>query len=96
MQYISNTKADKEEMLKSIGVSSFNELIANIPAKLKNPEIKIPAGISELELDRELDETGALNKNFKYYIPYIGGGNYDHFIPAVVDRLALRGEFITS
>ena len=96
MQYISNTEADKEEMLKSIGVSSFSELIANIPAKLKNPEIKIPAGISELELDHELDEIGALNKNFKYYIPFIGGGNYDHFIPAVVDRLALRGEFITS
>ncbi len=96
MQYISNTENDKKEMLKAIGVSSFEALIANIPQKLRNFNMLIPAGISELELDRELDETGAANKNFKYYIPFIGGGNYDHFIPAVVDRLALRGEFITS
>jgi len=96
MQYISNTEKDKQEMLSAIGVSSFESLIANIPKRLRDFELKIPVGISELELDRELDETGNRNKNFKYYIPYIGAGNYDHFIPAVVDRLALRGEFITS
>ena len=96
MQYISNTEKDKQEMLNAIGVSSFESLIANIPKRLRDFELKIPVGISELELDRELDETGSRNKNFKYYISYIGAGNYDHFIPAVVDRLALRGEFITS
>lgn len=83
-------------MLKAIGVPSFEALVANIPQKLRNFDLQIPAGISEMELDRELDEIGAVNKNFKYYTPFIGGGNYDHFIPAVVDRLALRGEFITS
>src|SRR3989338_4415002 len=96
MQYISNTEENKKEMLKAIGVSSFDELITNIPKSLRNFDLKIPSGISELELDRELDEIGAENKNFKYYIPYVGAGNYDHFIPAVVDRIALRGEFITS
>ncbi len=96
MQYISNTQADKADMLKIIGVSSFEELIAKIPKSLRNFELKIPKGISELELDRELDEIGAQNKNFKYHIPYLGAGNYDHFIPAVVDRIALRSEFITS
>ncbi len=96
MQYISNTEQDKKEMLKAIGVSSFEELVSNIPKRLKDFELKIPNGISELELDRELDETGHLNKNFKYHIPYLGAGNYDHFFPAVVDRLALRGEFITA
>src|SRR3989338_4858564 len=96
MQYISNTEKDKQEMLNAIGVSSFESLIANIPKRLRDFELKIPVGISELELDRELDETGSRNKNFKYYISYIGAGNYDHFIPAVVDRLALRGEVITS
>src|SRR3989338_2082321 len=96
MQYISNTEENKKEMLKAIGVSSFDELITNIPKSLRNFDLKIPSGISELELDRELDEIGSLNKNFKYYIPYMGAGNYDHFIPAVVDRIALRGEFIPS
>ena len=83
-------------MLKSIGVSSFDALIANIPSKLKNFDLEIPSGISELELDRELDQIGAVNKNFKNHISFLGAGNYDHFIPAVVDRLALRGEFITA
>ena len=96
MQYISNTEADKREMLKAIGVSSFEDLIANIPKNLRNFRWNIPAGLSELELDRELDEIGAANRNFKYSIPFIGAGNYDHFIPAVVDRLVNRGEFITA
>ncbi|PIU40291.1 MAG: aminomethyl-transferring glycine dehydrogenase, partial [Candidatus Omnitrophica bacterium CG07_land_8_20_14_0_80_50_8] len=96
MQYIANTEADKKEMLKAIGVSSFESLIANIPQSLRKFKLEIPAGISELELDRAFDEIGALNKNFKHHISYIGGGSYDHFIPAVVDRLAHRGEFMTA
>jgi len=79
MQYISNTDSDKKEMLKSIGVSSFDVLIANIPSKLKNFDLEIPSGISELELDRELDQIGAVNKNFKNHISFLGAGNYDHF-----------------
>lgn len=96
MQYISNTDRDRKEMLAAIGVASFDELIANIPPALRVKGLGLKAGISELELDRELDEIGSLNKNFKYHIPYLGAGNYDHFIPAVVDRLAHRGEFITA
>src|SRR3989338_996968 len=96
MQYISNTERDKKEMLATIGVSSLDELLSNIPRKLRDFELKISRGISELELDRKLDEIGHLNKNFKYHIPYLGAGNYDHFFPAVVDRLALRGEFMTA
>jgi glycine dehydrogenase subunit 1 len=96
MHYLSNTPQDRAKILKTIGVSGFEDLISNIPKSLRNFKWNIPAGISELELDRQLDEIGHLNKNFKYSIPFIGGGNYDHFVPAVVDRLALRGEFITA
>jgi len=96
MHYISNTEKDKAEMLKVIGAPSFEALLKNIPAELRKSALKLPEGISELELDRELDEIGHANKNFKYFIPYLGAGNYDHFFPAVIDRLALRGEFITA
>ena len=96
MDYISNNAADKDEMLRKIGVKSFEDLIANIPASLRKFEMKVPPGISELELDRHMDEIGHSNKNFKYSVSYLGAGNYDHFFPAVVDRLALRGEFITA
>ncbi len=96
MQYISNTPDDRKEILKAIGVSSFDELIAHIPQELKNFKWKVPAGISELELDRLMDEIGAVNRNFKYNIMYLGAGIYDHFTPSVIDRLAHRGEFITA
>lgn len=96
MDYISNSDRDKSEMLRTIGVKSFSELINNIPERLKRADLKLPRGISELELDRHMDEIGHANKNFKYSVSYLGAGNYDHFFPAVVDRLALRGEFITA
>ena len=92
MQYISNTSKDKADILKAIGVASFESLVSTSPKSLRNFKWNLPAGASELEIDRQLDETGDLNKNFKYQIPYIGAGNYDHFIPAVIDRLALGGE----
>ncbi len=83
-------------MLKAIGVPSFEGLISNIPKNLRNFKWNIPPGISELELGREMDEIGHANKNFKYATLYLGAGNYDHFVPAVIDRLAFRGEFITA
>ena len=83
-------------MLQVIGARSFADLISNIPSSLKKLDLKIAPGISELELDRHMDEIGHANKNFKYSISYLGAGNYDHFFPAVVDRLALRGEYLTA
>ena len=96
MQYISNTDRQKEEMLKAIGVRSFENLIAKIPQKLRGYSMDIPEGISELELFRELVETGKHNRHFHDAACYLGAGNYDHFIPTVVNHLAHRGEFITS
>ncbi len=83
-------------MLQTIGAPSFESLLSDIPKALRNFKLNIPEGISELELDRQLDELAHLNKNFKYHMSFLGGGNYDHFVPAVIDRLALRGEFITA
>lgn len=96
MQYISNTQADKDAILKAIGISRFEELLAKIPVGLRKVELKIPEGLSELELVRELEETGRQNQNLHKYACYLGGGVYDHFVPHVVNHLALRGEFITS
>ena len=96
MHYISNTAEDKAEMLKAIGAPSFESLLANIPKSLRGTDLKLPEGISELELNREMDAIARKNKNFKYHIPFLGAGNYDHFVPAVTERLASRGEFITA
>ncbi|MBI3252673.1 MAG: aminomethyl-transferring glycine dehydrogenase subunit GcvPA [Candidatus Omnitrophica bacterium] len=96
MQYISNTEQDKKEMLGAIGAGSFEALIAKVPRALRNFKLGLPAGLSELELMRELEGLSRQNKHSNDYASYLGGGNYDHFIPAVVNALAHRGEFITS
>ncbi|MBI4432282.1 MAG: aminomethyl-transferring glycine dehydrogenase subunit GcvPA [Candidatus Omnitrophica bacterium] len=96
MHYISNTEEDKRQMLEAIGVASFDALIAKIPKKLRDFKLRLPEGLSELELVRELDAIGAANKNLQDYASYLGGGVYDHYVPALVNHLAHRGEFITS
>ena len=96
MHYISNTDQDKTQMLAAIGAAKFEDLIAQIPKRLQNFDWKMPPGISELELTRELAEIGHQNRHFFDHACYLGAGNYDHYIPAVVGQLAHRGEFITS
>ncbi len=96
MQYISNTEEDKRLMLEAIGARSFDELVAGIPKGLRGFKLDLPEGLSELELVRDLAETGRRNKHFNDHACYLGGGVYDHFVPTVVQHLAHRGEFITS
>ncbi len=96
MQYISNNPQDVKQMLEVIGVGSFDDLIAKVPKRLRQFDMKVPAGISELELTREMRELGSHNENFDDYACYLGGGVYDHFAPEVVGHLAHRSEFITS
>src|SRR3989338_111465 len=96
MQYLSNTEGDKAEMLKAIGVASFDRLTAAIPQGLKRFDWKIPQGMPERVLMREMVELGRENRHFHHFASYLGAGNYDHFIPTVVEKLAGRGEFITA
>lgn len=96
MQYVSNTAADRQAMLKTIGVASFDELLKKVPSKLRSFKWQLPRGMSELELFREMVETGKANRHFHDFACYLGAGCYDHFIPTVVGALAHRGEFITS
>ncbi len=83
-------------MLKTIGVSSFEDLLKKVPNKLRHFDWKLPKGVSELELLREVVEAGKSNHHFHDFACYLGAGCYDHFIPTVVSQLAHRGEFITS
>ncbi len=96
MQFISNTDNDKKVMLDAIGVKGFEDLVAKVPKNLRQFNLNLPEGTSELELLREMVEIGRQNKNFHDYASYLGAGNYDHFVPTVVNALAHRGEFITS
>ena len=76
---------------------SIDELFAMVPAemRLKRP-LAIPPAMSELELTQHMTALAAKNAHAGQKVCFLGGGSYDHFIPAVVDEIAGRGEFYTS
>lgn len=97
MPYTFNTADDIRAMLAAIGAGSIDELFAQIPPAMRlQRELNIPPAMSELELTQHLQALAAKNTGGAPKVCFLGGGSYDHFIPAVVDTLASRGEFYTS
>src|SRR3954452_4574422 len=97
MSYILNTPADQKAMLEAIGVKSLDELFAQIPAELRlNRALKIPPALTEVELTSHIGQLAGRNVAAGQKVCFLGGGSYDHFVPAVVDYVASRGEFYTS
>jgi glycine dehydrogenase subunit 1 len=97
MPYLYNTPEDQRAMLEAIGVASLDDLFASIPddMRLRRP-LAIPPALSELELTQHMSALAAKNAHAGNMVCFLGGGSYDHFIPAVVDEIAGRGEFYTS
>jgi len=96
MPFIPNTDQDRAEMLAAIGLSSIDELFAEIPAELRLAgELPIPAGVSENELVAELAELASWNTTGARG-SFLGAGMYRHYIPTVVDDLQARQEFVTA
>lgn len=97
MRYIPITEEDKRQMLADIGVSSTDELFADIPAgvRLQRP-LRLPAPLSEMEIARLVTQLGAKNKHLNDYACFLGAGAYDHYIPSVIDHLIRRGEFLSA
>ncbi len=97
MAYIANTPDDVHVMLGAIGLDSLDQLFDLIPAdyRLRGP-LRIPPALSELELTGRIQQLIGRNAGADQRVCFLGGGSYDHFIPAIVDNLASRGEFYTS
>ena len=97
MPYLYNTPEDQAAMLAAIGAGSLDELFAMIPADLRlKRELAIPPALSEIELTQHMAQLAAKNAHAGNKVCFLGGGSYDHFVPAVVDEIAGRGEFYTS
>jgi len=97
MPYIPNTIADQQAMLEAIGARSLEELFAMVPAELRlSRELDLPPAMGELELTAHLAGLAARNTPATAATCFLGGGSYDHFIPAVVDFVASRSEFYTA
>ncbi len=97
MSYVLNTPADQRAMLERIGVKSIEELFQTIPdaVRLKRP-LDVPPAMTEIELTAHMQELGAKNQPADQKVCFLGGGSYDHFVPAVVDTVAGRSEFYTA
>lgn len=92
--YCPHTPEEIREMLAAIGVASIEELFTPIPAELRAKTFNLPPGRSEFETFARMQELAA--DNCGKLALFIGGGFYDHVIPAAVDHLAGRAEFYTA
>jgi len=97
VSYLSLTDRDREQMLAAIGVSSVEELFAEIPESVRfQRELNIEPALSEPELVAHLEELAARNVHTGEQVSFLGAGIYDHYVPAVVDAVLARGEFLTA
>ncbi len=97
LAYLLNTADDQREMLARIGVQSIEELFAPIPASIRlNRLLDIPPALTEIELSARIQELAGRNQSTSEAVCFLGGGAYDHFIPAVVDAIVSRSEYYTA
>lgn len=94
--FVPSTPAQQSDMLKTVGVSSFEELYAAVPESLllKREELHIADGVSEQEAAAALSEMAGKNKIYRAV--FRGAGAYHHYIPAIVRRVVSKEEFLTA
>jgi glycine cleavage system P protein (glycine dehydrogenase) subunit 1 len=95
--YVSLTAADREQMLEAIGVSSVDELFRDVPAGVRfDRALDLGDPLSEQEIVKHLEGLAARNTPAGEEISFLGAGVYDHYVPAIVDAILQRGEFLTA
>lgn len=96
MAYLYNTPEQQREMLTAIGIGTIAELFEQVPASLRlDRPLSLPPALTEIELESHLQELAGRNRVARG-VCFMGGGAYDHFIPAAVDAVASRSEFYTA
>ncbi len=97
LNYIGNTPTEQREMLREIGVESFEELLEMIPERLRvQGLLDLPESVSEIELQALAKTLASRNRSTADTLSFLGGGAYDHYIPTIVDFLIHRSEFYTA
>ncbi len=98
MRYLPLSEADRREMLGVVGAGSIDDLFVDVPdaARLKDKIAGLPDHASELAVERQLGALARLNMVAGDVPFFLGCGAYRHHIPASVDHLIQRGEFLTS
>ncbi len=97
MRYLAHTPSIRQEILSTIGVNSVDELFKDVPATVINPKIQgLPNYQSEWAVETHFKKLAAQTQQASDGPFFVGGGLYRHHIPAAVDHLIQRGEFLTS
>ena len=95
-EYTATTDADRREMLDAIGVGCIEDLFADVPSALRlTGGLALDRGRSEQEVYAELRELAARNVCTEDELSFVGAGMYDSYVPALVDALTSRAEFLT-
>jgi glycine dehydrogenase subunit 1 len=97
VSYLSLSDADREAMLAAIGVGSVEELFQDIPEGVRfGRPLDLEPALSEQEIVAHLTELAERNVDTGKELSFLGAGIYDHYVPAVVDAVLSRGEFLTA
>ncbi|MBD3422509.1 MAG: aminomethyl-transferring glycine dehydrogenase subunit GcvPA [Chitinivibrionales bacterium] len=94
MSYIANTPQQQQEMLAVCGEDSIDRLFSDIPGQLRPATFNLSRPRSEQEVRSILSKLA--EQNYSHLTNFVGGGFYDHFIPAAVEAIASRSEFYTA
>src|SRR5689334_2776703 len=95
MRYLPKSPADREVMLREIGVKNIDELFSHIPAEYRlRRDLKIPTQRSEAEIVDYFRARAA--ENAAGFATFLGAGAYNHYRPVIIDSLISRGEFLTA
>ncbi len=92
--YVPSTLSERQQMLKSIGLSSVDDLFVNVPQNMKIDGLNIPTGKSELEVHEMMKTIASKNKVFSSI--FRGAGAYNHYIPSIVKSVTTKEEFLTA
>lgn len=96
MRYLPLTDQDREEMLAKIGVADVNDLYCNVPTDEMYPEYDLPDHQGELEVEQHMTALAKQNTPASEVPFFLGAGSYFHHIPATVDHVIQRSEFLTA
>ena len=94
--FFPHTEADREAMLRTIGVQRVADLFQAVPAAQRFPKLNLPPAMTEMEILAELQDLAWANSTARDLISFLGAGAYNHYVPAAVDAILRRGEFFTA
>lgn len=94
--FIPHTDADRAAMLQAIGIDTLEDLFVDVPTRYRFPNLKLPPAQTEMEIAAELQEMSLANENVHDLTCFLGAGAYNHYVPAAVDAILRRGEFLTA